>query len=104
RSSLVNAINPDAPIVSLTAPDAETVLVKLKQPIIYVPSLFTGTGAGNLVIMPKETGAGYDPRADVIGTGPYILSAYAPSSRFTFKRFAEYWDPHYALADQVDMP
>jgi peptide/nickel transport system substrate-binding protein len=104
RSSLVNAINPDAPIVSLTAPDAETVLVKLKQPIIYVPSLFTGTGAGNLVIMPKETGTSYDPRGDVIGTGPYFLSAYAPSSKFTFKRFSEYWDPDYAFADQVDMP
>jgi ABC-type transport system substrate-binding protein len=104
RAALVNAVNPDAPIVSMTAPDPQTVVVRLKQPIIYVPSLISGIGAGNLVIVPKEMGTTFDPRGDVIGTGPYFLASYAPSSNFTFKRFPEYWDPDYALVDQVELP
>jgi ABC-type transport system substrate-binding protein len=104
RSSLVNSINPDAPIVSVTAADAETVVLKLKSPVVYAPSLISGTGAGTLVIMPKETGSGFDPRSEVIGTGPFFLSGYTPSLKFTFKRFPEYWDQDYELVDQVELP
>jgi len=78
RSSLVNALNPDAPIVSMTATDPETLLVKVAKPIIYIPSLLQGVGAGSLVIMPKEAGGGYDPRQDVIGTGPFTFAGYQP--------------------------
>src|SRR5262249_55738986 len=55
RSALVNSINPDAPIISMTASDPETLIVKVAKPIIYIPSLLQGVGAGSLVIMPKET-------------------------------------------------
>jgi peptide/nickel transport system substrate-binding protein len=104
RSAVVNSVNPDAPIVAFSTPDAETVVLRLKEPITYVPSLFGGTGAGNLVIIPRETGSTFDPRSEVIGVGPYVLSNYTPSARFTFRRNPDYWDPDYVLVDQVDLP
>ncbi len=88
----------------MTATDPETLLVKVAKPIIYIPSLLQGVGAGSLVIMPKEAGGGYDPRQDVIGTGPFTFASYQPSVKVTFKRHPDYWDQDAALVDQVDYP
>jgi len=104
RSSIVNAVNPDAPVVSLTAPDSRTIVLKLAQPIIYAPGLFTGTGGGSFVMIPKETDSSFDSRRDIIGIGPFYLSNYTPSVGFTLKRFPEYWNREYALVDQIDLP
>ena len=59
-------------MLSLTATDARTMVIKLKEPLVYAFSCFGGFGShtGNIVILPKETDSGFDIRRDMIGNGP----------------------------------
>jgi ABC-type transport system substrate-binding protein len=93
-------------VLSLTATDARTISVKLKEPLVYALELFASFGSftGNIVIVPKEVESGFDLRRDMIGTGPYFLSEYQPSIGFTLKRNADYWDQNANLIDQINLP
>src|SRR4051794_23531977 len=46
RADMVNAVNPAAPVLSVTAPDSKTIVAKLKAPISYVLSLFAAHNSG----------------------------------------------------------
>jgi peptide/nickel transport system substrate-binding protein len=104
RAGVANSASPDAPVLSITASDARTAVMKLKEPIIHALGLFTANNTGGTVIMPKETDSTYDPRTDVISTGPFYLSDYKPSQSFTMKRNPEFWDKDAALVDTVEKP
>ena len=104
RSAIVAAVTPDAPVESITAVDRSTVVMKLSEPLVYALNLFTPTTTGGFLIVPKEIDGAFDPRKDMIGTGPYVLTKYEPSRGFTFQRNADYWEKDYAYADGVDMP
>jgi ABC-type transport system substrate-binding protein len=104
RAGVANSASPDAPVLSMTSTDARTVVMKLKEPIIHALGLFTANNTGGMVIMPKETDSTYDPRTDVISTGPFYLSDYKPSQSFTMKRNPEFWDKDAALVDTVEKP
>jgi peptide/nickel transport system substrate-binding protein len=104
RTSIANSAAPEAPVLSITSTDARTLVMKLKEPIPYALNLFTSNSTGGVVIMPKETDTSFDPRTDIIGTGPFYLSDYQPSVSFTFKRHPDYWDKDYAFVDQIDRP
>jgi peptide/nickel transport system substrate-binding protein len=101
-----NGANPDAPVLSVTAADASTIVVKLKEPLSYALRYFAefGSLSGNLVMLPKEADSGFDPRSQMIGHGPYELSAVEPSVRYAVKRNPEYWDAASYFIDQVDLP
>ena len=106
RSSTLNSLNPDAPIMSFTSTDPRTVVVKLKEPLVYALELFASFGSfsGAMIVVPKETDTTFDIRSDMIGTGPFVLSNYTASLGATMKRNPDYWDQDFALADQIDMP
>ena len=104
RAGVVNSIDPSAPVVSLTMSDPRTVVIKLKEPIFYALQLFTSNFTGNICFMPKEADNAFDPRNEMIGTGPFYLDKYQPSQGFTLKRHPDYWDKDFALVDQIDMP
>ena len=106
RAALVNAVNPDAPIVSFETPDNSTVLVKLKEPAVAAAQSLLGfRSTGYLYILPKEGGDGsLDLRTKVVGTGPYYLSEYEPSSRFVFRRFDNFYDKDRVHLDSVEQP
>ncbi len=104
RAGIANSADPSAPVLSLTAPDSKTIVMKLKEPIYYALQLFTSNFTGNVPIMPKESDTGFDPRNDMIGTGPFMLDKYTPSVGFTLKRHPDYWDKDYALVDTVEAP
>ena len=101
-----NGSNPDAPVLSVAATDSSTIQIKLKEPLSYALRYFAefGSLSGNLVMMPKEAEGGFDPRGQMIGHGPYELSAVEPSVRYEVKRNPEYWDADSYYVDQVDMP
>src|ERR1043166_969416 len=99
RAAIANAINPDAPVVSLTAPDARTVVIKLKEPVVYALGLFADDRSGGMANIPKETDSKFDPRGDIIGSGPFVLSSYTPSVGFVLKRNPDYFDPDHALVE-----
>jgi peptide/nickel transport system substrate-binding protein len=106
RAGVVNAISPGAPVLSVTAPDAKTIQIKLAEPVYYALSLFVGSNGSGLWIIPKEAEdqSKLDLRGDMLGTGPWYMDDYTPSASFTLKRNEEYWDPDYALVDQIDLP
>jgi ABC-type transport system substrate-binding protein len=104
RGSVANSADPRAPIVSLTATDNRTIVMKLKEPVVYALNLFASNFSQSIPVLPKETDTTFDIRADVIGTGPWVLSDYQPSVSFTFKRHPDHFDKDAALADQIDMP
>jgi peptide/nickel transport system substrate-binding protein len=92
RANLANSVNPNAPVLSVTASDPRTVVIKLKEPVVYLLSQLTPGQTGNFALMPREADSGYDPRIDLIGTGPFILTNYQSSLGMTFKRNPDYWD------------
>jgi peptide/nickel transport system substrate-binding protein len=104
RSSVANAANPDAPILSISAPDARTVVVKLKQPVAYLTSMLGTWITGMIRMFPKEADDKYDPRNDIIGTGPFILKQYVPSVGFTLQKNPDYWEKGRPWIDSVEMP
>jgi peptide/nickel transport system substrate-binding protein len=104
RSGIVNKVAPTAPILSFTPTDARTVQIKLKEPLTYALALLGGSTNGGLVIVPKETDSTFDPKQDMIGTGPFYLEKYTQSVGFTFKRNDEYFDKEWAYVDTIEMP
>jgi peptide/nickel transport system substrate-binding protein len=74
---------------SVEAPDAGTVVFKLKAPNAY---LFTGTqlaDPGAQCIFPKENLDNLDT-AWTVGSGPYELVEYQMNVRYLYRRFAGY--------------
>jgi peptide/nickel transport system substrate-binding protein len=52
RANISNEVNPDAPVLSMAAPDNSTIVVKLKEPLAFVHKYFASYGSftGNMVI------------------------------------------------------
>src|SRR5436190_190513 len=50
RGLVVNSVNAQAPVISLTAPDSKTIAIKLKEPLVYALEWFASFGSfsGNM--------------------------------------------------------
>lgn len=73
RADIANAVNPNAPVLGLSAVDSKTVVIKLKEPISYLPAMLAASGNGGLKMLPKEADTTWNFRAGMIGAGPYLL-------------------------------
>jgi peptide/nickel transport system substrate-binding protein len=104
REEVSNVLNPQAPVLSFTASDARTIVIKLKEPIPAVLYYFANAGVFGLNVLPKEVDTNWDDRADMIGTGPFMLTNYTPSVGYTFKRNPDFWDKDEALVEQIEQP
>jgi ABC-type transport system substrate-binding protein len=104
RSGVANSANPNAPIMSVTSPDARTIVVKIKEPIVYALGLFGARE--NINLIPKEAADTnvFDIRQKPISIGPYYLSDYTRSVGFTMKKHPDYFDKEVAFVDQIDGP
>ena len=70
----------------MTAPDAKTIQSSSSRSRSSTSSsCFASYGSftGNVEIIPKETDNGFDPRSDMIGTGPLHARKYTPSVSLT---------------------
>jgi ABC-type transport system substrate-binding protein len=87
RRDIANETNPSAPIVSITAPDKQTLVLKLAEPNAGIYTLLAQSGLGYFYIMPKETAdlSKYDPKKTAAATGPYYLTAL-DDTQMRFKR------------------
>jgi ABC-type transport system substrate-binding protein len=92
RGDLVNAANAAAPVLSLTAADASTLVIKLKEPVASILAGFTSQLQGQFFIIPREAEGGFDVRRNPIGAGAYYLSEYVPSSRLVYTRNPNSYD------------
>ena len=96
KGDIVNAANPNAPVLSFKATDKNTIVVKLKEPTSYITAIFA-YATGVMPMLPKETDTTFDIRGDQIGTGPFVLEKYQPSVAFTYKRNQEYFRKDYPI-------
>jgi peptide/nickel transport system substrate-binding protein len=103
RVNVANSANPDAAVLSLSATDSRTIVMKLKEPVVYALGLFHPSGASGPMIVPKEADSGLDLRNEMIGTGPWVMTNFTPSVSFTFKRNPDFYDRDVAMMDQIDM-
>lgn len=84
-----------ANVADISAPDDYTVTFKLQRPFIA----FEETMANPfLVILPCEaTNGGFDPAADAIGTGPFVLESWARDQERVYVKNEDYFEeglPH----------
>ncbi len=99
-----NKLNPNAPIMSMTAPDAGTVVLKLKEPATYIFQRLASMITGELgSIYPRESGSTFDPKTDQIGTGAWELDHFAPSIELVYRRNPTYWGKD-GYFDIIKMP
>jgi ABC-type transport system substrate-binding protein len=87
RAALANEISAAAPIVSVTAPDKQTIVLKLSEPNVTLFTLLGHSGLGYFYIMPKEAAntATYDPRNQGLASGPFYLTSFN-DTQLNFKR------------------
>jgi ABC-type transport system substrate-binding protein len=94
---------PEAPIESLTATDANTIVMKLHQPNASLLPLLSARDI--FYVGPKEMDGGFDAKTTVRGHGPFILDEYVPAARFVWKKNPDYYmkdaGPN---IDRVDIP
>jgi peptide/nickel transport system substrate-binding protein len=102
RGNLDNSVNPDASIVSMTAPDKATIVVDLAFPDGAILGDLASTAF--LFIQPREADGGFDPKADTRGSGAWYLDKYEPSVSFSFKRNPNWYISDRPFIDEVQGP
>ncbi|HLF77410.1 MAG TPA: ABC transporter substrate-binding protein [Dehalococcoidia bacterium] len=87
RAELANELDPNAPIVSLTSPDARTLVIKLNKPVATILSSLTGGSPGTFYIVPKEAeSSAVNLRGTMVGSGPFYLEEWVPSVKTVFRK------------------
>jgi ABC-type transport system substrate-binding protein len=104
RATIDNSMNPDAPVVSVSATDNRTVVMKLALPTVTLPSLLAASVGQAFHIVPKESGEGFDPRRIQIGSGPFYVSEHVVSSAIHLKRNPGFYDSSRPYFDGMDFP
>ena len=89
RAELSNAINPEAPVESVSTPDKSTAIFKLAFP--YAPLLPLLGFSFHPLVYPQEAEGGFDPRADARGTGAWMLEKHEPSVSIEVKRNPDWY-------------
>jgi peptide/nickel transport system substrate-binding protein len=99
QSALASGLRPGGQPLTVTAPDARTVVVTF--PHVFAPGIRI---LDNLPMFPKhkleaalaagEFGKAWmtnTPPADLVSIGPFLLTEYAPAQRLVFDRNPHYW-------------
>ncbi|MEE8336652.1 MAG: ABC transporter substrate-binding protein [Dehalococcoidia bacterium] len=102
RKSLANEVSDAAPILDITAVDDYTIEIKLA--FAFGPILGSLAYSRWLQIEPQEADGGFDPRNDVRGAGPWMLTKYDRSVRMEFRKNPNYWLKDLPVLDGFDQP
>ncbi|HEX5370336.1 MAG TPA: ABC transporter substrate-binding protein, partial [Dehalococcoidia bacterium] len=86
RTELVNSANAAAPISSITAPDKQTVVVKLAQPDVTIFPALASDVLGGLYVIPKEGDGGFDIARTAIGSGPFYMTGGGSEVMYNWKK------------------
>jgi ABC-type transport system substrate-binding protein len=101
-ANFLNSRNPAAPVESVSAPDARTLVIKMKRPDSTSLGLMASTDG--FYILPKEADGGFDPATTVRGNGPWQLAEYQPSARFVWRRNPDYYIKDRPFPDAIERP
>ncbi len=108
KTDFSNAANPAAPILSITAADNQTVVIKLAAPNAVVTARLARWTPGSMFIVPKEAldPATLDLAKKSLGSGPYYMSDYTPSVGVTLKRNQGFGQDKngFPFMDELDYP
>jgi ABC-type transport system substrate-binding protein len=103
-----NELNPGASILSVEAPDKQTVVIKLNQPNAVILSLLARQTPGSFYLLPKEAAdeSVLDITKKPIGTGFMYLSEFEPSVRMVLKRNPGFqnFDGDLPYLDAIELP
>jgi peptide/nickel transport system substrate-binding protein len=102
RADLFNEINPLAPVTSITAPDKNTVVMKLASPDSLIMSLLS-TGR-LLIIQPVEAAGGFDPRREARGWGPWRVKSLQASVKVEYEKNPDYYVKGLPYLDGISIP
>ena len=99
--------SPSAPIESVSAPDARTIVMKMHHPESSIVQLFASWD--HFYAQPREAGVpaaqgGFDPRQVIRGHGPWMLEEHVPSSRFVWKKNPDFFLKDRPFADRLERP
>jgi len=89
-------------IESLRAPDSRTIVVKTKFPDASIIQLFTS--ATLFYILPREAEGGFDPRGEVRGHGPWMLTESRPSALRVWSKNPDYYVKGRPFFDRWELP
>jgi ABC-type transport system substrate-binding protein len=84
RGNVLNSVSPDLPVIGVTTPDASTIVVKLAHPDASILSMLAWSWFLN--VAPVEADGQFDPRAEMRGTGPWMLTRHEPSVGWSYER------------------
>jgi peptide/nickel transport system substrate-binding protein len=100
RTDVATKANPAAPVESIDLVDKYTVTVKLAYP--YAPILPMLAFNRYVVIMPRESDGGFDPRNEVRGSGAWTLANYQRSIKFEYRRNPSWFGAQRPFFDGFD--
>ena len=83
---------PWAAVDQISAPDANTIRITLKQSYSPLVNLLAFPN-GSPVIMPKRVATAPDPLKEFVGTGPWKFVEYKPDTWVRISKFAQYVSP-----------
>jgi peptide/nickel transport system substrate-binding protein len=84
RTDIARSASPSAPVESLEAPDARTVVVRLAEPFSVILPLLASTQ--HLWVIPREAETAFDARNESRGSGPWFLDSYQRSVGMEYRR------------------
>lgn len=103
RAIFANAVSASAPIVSLKATDARTIVISTKSPFSALLPLLSYPQVGSLYVIPVEAEGGFDIRNQMIGTGHFYQVSHQPSVGSVYKRNDQFWEKT-TFVDEVRQP
>src|SRR5712691_3043286 len=102
RGNYMNNVNPASPITSVSTPDDKTVVFKLAFP--YASFLELVAHNQHPYVMPVEAEGKFDPRQDMRGSGPFMLTNYVRSARFEYQRNPDWYVKGRPFFDAISRP
>lgn len=82
-------LGPGAAVESVSAPNASTVVFRLKQPDASVLGFFASDR--HFYVLPREADAGFDPRFEMRGYGPWLLTENRPGVIKVWSKNPDYY-------------
>jgi ABC-type transport system substrate-binding protein len=101
RASLANSVNPGASVVSITAADKTTVIVKLAQ---RDSGILMDLAHQYYFVQPREAESQFDPRQETRGCGAWIAMDYDPSLGRKYAPNPNWYRTDRPFVEQYDEP
>ncbi len=88
-------------ITSMETPDANTIVFKLKQPVVSL--LAAMTGPNSAIVDKKAILGGADPSKDDVGSGAFKIAKWEPNQKMTLTANKDFWIPGLPYLDGIEI-